>query len=489
MQKSLSSKLFSALLLMVGLLLFNTCAINPVTGKKELSLMSTQKEIEMGTSYDPQVVAQYGLYENDQIQQFITTKGKEMAAISHRPNLPYEFKVLDSPIINAFAVPGGFVYFTRGILAHFNNEAEFAGVLGHEIGHITARHSAKQYTKQMVAQVGFIAGVIASEQFRNYADVAQTSLGLLFLKFGRDAESQSDRLGVEYSTKIGYDAIEMANFFNTLKRMRGDAEAPPTMLSTHPDPGDRYNKVGQLAQKWQAKNPGVTYDVNRDQYLRMIDGLTYGEDPRQGYFDDGKFFHPELKFEFPVPRDWQSLNSPQAVQMGQRDGKALMVLRIAQGQSLDQAAQSFVQENQLTLMNSTNRRVNGFNSVQVMASQPSQQDQSGNASPELRILSFFYEYNGLIYQMIGVSSAADYGTFSRDFENTMTNFRQLTDPNRINVKPEKVKVVKVNRSSNLRSILQSNGTPADRLEEVAILNSMELNDNIQSGTLIKVIGK
>jgi predicted Zn-dependent protease len=489
MQKSLSSKLYNVFFLTVVAMLLGACVYNPVTGKKEISLMSTSQEIELGKSYDPQVVAQYGLYENDEIQRFITEKGKEMAAISHRPELPYEFKVLDSPIINAFAVPGGYVYFTRGILAHFNNEAEFAGVLGHEIGHITARHSAKQYTKQTLAQVGFLAGVIASKEFRNYADVAQTSLGLLFLKFSRDNESQSDKLGVEYSTKIGYDAVEMANFFQTLNRMRGDGDAPPTMLSTHPDPGDRYNKVGQMADKWQAKNPGTKYTINRDQYLQMIDGLTYGEDPRQGYFDDGKFFHPELKFEFPVPRDWQTLNSPQAVQMGQKDGKALMVMRIAQGQSLDQAAQSFVQDNQLTLINSTNRQVNGFSSVQVAAKQPAQQDESGNQSPELRITSFFYEYNGLIYQILGVTQSTDYNTYSRDFEDTMTNFRKLTDPSRINVQPERVKVVKVNRSGNLRSFLQANGTPSDRLEEVAILNSMELNDNVQSGALVKVIGK
>ncbi len=476
-------------MLALVVMLFNTCAYNPVTGKKELSLMSTEKEINLGKSYDPQVVAQYGLYENDEIQKFITDKGKEMAAVSHRPELPYEFKVLDSPIINAFAVPGGYVYFTRGILAHFNNEAEFAGVLGHEIGHITARHSAKQYTKQTLAQVGFIAGVIASKEFRNYADVAQQSLGLLFLKFSRDNESQSDQLGVEYSTKIGYDAVKMANFFNTLKRMRGDAEGPPTMLSTHPDPGDRYNKVGQLAQKWQAKDPGANYAVNRDSYLRMIDGLIYGEDPRQGYFDDGKFFHPELKFEFPVPNQWQTLNSPQAVQMGQKDGKAMMVLRIAQGESLDAAAQSFVTDNKLTLVNSSKRRINGLNSVQVLASQPAAQDQSGNQSPELKIVAYFYEYNGLMYQILGVAQSVDYPVYSRDFENTMENFRQLRDQNRINVQPERVDVVKVNRSGSLRSVLQANGVASDRLEEFAILNSMELNDNIASGTLIKVVGK
>ncbi len=489
MKKSRFSPIMMAVALLLATILLPTCSRNPVTGKKELSLMSTEKEIKMGQGYDPQVVAQYGKYENEAMQAFINEKGKEMAAISHRPNLPYEFKILDSPIINAFAVPGGYVYFTRGIMAHFNNEAEFAGVLGHEIGHVTARHSARQYSKQMLAQAGFIVGVIASKEFRNYADVAQQGLGLLFLKFSRSNESESDKLGVEYSTKIGYDAKEMANFFNTLKRMRGDAEGPPTMLSTHPDPGDRFTKVGQMAKKWQAKDPGKKYHVNRDSYLKMIDGLIYGEDPRQGYKADNKFFHPELKFEFPVPQNWQLVNSPSQVQMGDKEGKAMMVLKLAQGQNLDQAAQTFISENKLTLNTSQNKTVGGYKAVRMEASQPSQADQSGNQSPELKILTYFYQADNIIYQLLGVTKGTDYFTFSGTFENTMRNFKKLTDPARINVKPDRIKVVKVRNSGALRNILKSFNTPDDRLEEIALLNSMMLNDNIPAGMSIKVLNK
>ena len=131
----------------VVLLIVAACAVNPVTGKKELMLMSEQEEIALGKQSDPGILQTFGLYQNAQLQEFITSRGMEMAKISHRPHLNYEFKILDSPVVNAFAVPGGYIYFTRGILAHFNNEAEFAGVLGHEIGHVAARHSAKQYSK------------------------------------------------------------------------------------------------------------------------------------------------------------------------------------------------------------------------------------------------------------------------------------------------------------------------------------------------------
>ena len=171
--------------LLVLLAIFWTgCAVNPVTGNRELMLMSEEQEIAMGKQSDPAVVAQYGLYQDETLQKFINEKGQMMAKISHRPDLNFEFKIVDSPVVNAFALPGGYIYFTRGIMAHFNNEAEFAGVLGHEIGHVTARHGAKQYSKQQVAQVLMVGGMIVSPEFAQFGSQAQQGLGLLFLKFG-----------------------------------------------------------------------------------------------------------------------------------------------------------------------------------------------------------------------------------------------------------------------------------------------------------------
>src|SRR5687767_14981484 len=313
--------------ILIALLLLDSCAKNPVTGRSEFMLMSKDQEIAMGQQSDPEITSFFGIYQDEKLQRFINEKGKEMAAISHRSDLPFEFKVVDSPVVNAFAVPGGFVYFTRGIMAHFNNEAEFAGVLGHEIGHVTARHSAKQYSNAMLGQIGLAAGSIISPEFAQFADIAQSGVGLLFLKFGRDAETQSDKLGVEYSTKIDYDAQEMAGFFQTLDRLQGQSggEEVPDFLSTHPNPADREAKVAKLAEDWKRKTKSTTLKVNRNSYLKMIDGIVYGEDPKQGFIEQNVFYHPVLKFQFDIPQQWIVQNTPAQVQMASMDRKAMMV--------------------------------------------------------------------------------------------------------------------------------------------------------------------
>lgn len=468
-----------AILFLVG------CARNPVTGKREFMLMSEKREIALGASSDPQVVASFGLYEDKKLQKFINNKGQKMARISHRPQLKYEFKVVDSPVVNAFALPGGYVYFTRGILAHFNNEAEFAGVLGHEIGHITARHGAKQFSKQTAAQVGLIVGLIVSPTFRQFANEASQGMQLLFLKFSRDNESQSDRLGVDYSTQIGYDSKHMAEFFKTLKRMRGDSGAEiPTFLSTHPDPADRYNKVLELTKETQAKYKGKKLEVNRDRYLKMIDGMVYGEDPKQGYIDDAHFYHPELKFDFPIPRGWKTANTPQQLQMGPENGKAMMILHLSPAKELNAAKAELLKSHQLTLIESRNIKVNGLSAMEVLSEQVNQQN-----GQHLMVLTYLIKYGKLIYEIDGMSLKADFQHYVDDFEVTMKNFKQLTDSKRINVKPERIKIVTATSNTTLKKLLLDNGMKSDRHAELSLINGMELNTSIKKGMLIKIVKK
>jgi predicted Zn-dependent protease len=464
--------------------LFTSCAKNPVTGHNDFMLMSKSQEVALGQQSDPEIKSYFGVYEDPKLQQFINEKGQQMASISHRRDLKYQFKIVDSPVVNAFAVPGGYVYFTRGIMAHFNNEAEFAGVLGHEIGHIAARHSAKQYSNAQLAQIGLLAGSIISPEFAQLADIASTGVQLLFLKFGRDAESQSDELGVEYSTKIGYDAQEMADFFKTLDRLgkQSGGDEVPTFLSTHPDPVDRERKVAKEATKWKRKSGGTQLAVNRDSYLRMIDGIVYGEDPRQGFVENHVFYHPVLKFQFPIPSQWQLQNTPEAVQMADPNGRALMMMTLAQGSSLEQAAQDITQKYQLRVVDSKMTSVNGLQAAVLVADQ---QQQSGEVGA--RTLIYLISYGQNIYAMIGASSVADFNSYYQLFQNTMGGFSTLNDPEKLNRQAERVRVKSVPQSGTLQQAFSNLGVQEKRMQELATLNGMLLNDRVERGMLVKVI--
>jgi len=473
--------------------LFNSCVTNPVTGSKDFMLMSTEQEIAMGQQSDPEIVSSMGLYEDKNLQQFINEKGQQMAKVSHRPDLKYEFKIVDSPVVNAFAVPGGYVYFTRGIMAHFNNEAEFAGVLGHEIGHITARHSAKQYSKTMLAQLGLIAGMVASPTFAQYGEQAQQGLALLFLKFGRDAERQSDDLGVEYSTKIGYDAQEMAGFFRTLAKMGSgeEGEAIPDFLSTHPNPANRYEAVTQLAAQWKQKVDDKTLKVNRDSYLKMIDGIVYGDDPKQGFVENNIFYHPELKFQHAIPQGWTTQNSPQQFAMGPKDGKAVMVLTMAAEKSAEAAARQFIEKNQLKVVESKNTEVNGLPAVAVVAEQQAQQQQQQQQqqAQSIRALLYMIEYGGNVYTLMGISAANNFNSYFPTFNSTINSFKQLTDASKLNKKPDRIRIKTVKKTGTLSQALTDYNMKQDKMKELALLNGMELKDRVEQGRLIKILSE
>ena len=486
-----SFKINTSLLgILIILVLIPSCAINPVSGKKQLMFMSEPQEIALGAQYDPTVVSTFGEYKSDILVKFINEKGSEMGKISHRPNLEYHFKILDSPVVNAFAVPGGYIYFTRGILAQFNNEAEMIGVLGHEMGHVTARHSASQQTKQQLGQILLMGGMIASEEFRQFAGYAMQGMELLFLKFSRDNEREADRLGVEYSSKISYDAQKMADFFNVLNKMSMASEhgGVPTFMSTHPDPGDRYNSVKKQAIQWQDSLNYTNWKVNGDSYLRMIDGLVYGDDPRQGFTEANMFYHPDMRFKYPVPPGWQLQNSPMQVQMAPKDGNALMIFTMAPQKTLEEASQKTLADLNLTVLDSKRTTVNGFPAIAAISQQVSQNQQTG-AQQIIKVMSYLIQYNEMILVFHGVSDDAGFNTYYRIFESTMTNFDRLTDPSKLNVKPKRIKVVQAPAAGTLSQTFKSLKVSESQMKELALLNNIELTDQVAKGKLIKIIGE
>ena len=480
-------KIFFGLALIIAVI---SCAINPVTGKRQIMLMTEDQELALGSQYDPQVIATFGEYKNDALLSFIKGKTTEMGKISHRPTLQYHIKILDSPVVNAFAVPGGYIYLTRGILAQLNNEAELMGVVAHEMGHVTARHSAAQQTKQQLGQMLLIGTMIVSERLAQYAQYAMQGMELLFLKFSRDDEREADRLAVYYSSLIGYDAHKMADFFQVLNKM-SMAESQggvPTFLSTHPDPGDRYNTVHQLAKYWQDSLKMTAPVVGADSYLQLIDGIIYGEDPRQGYAEGNVFYHPVLKLKYSYPAGWKLENTPAQVNMAPEDQKALMIFTMANERVLKAAADSTLKRLGLVLAESKQTTVNGLPSIATVSKQVIQDQQTGAESANF-VLSYFIQYTGYIFVMHGVSAEADFAAFRGPFESSMNSFSALTDAAKINVKPTKLMIKKVAKAGTVASALTSYGVKQDKLAEVALLNNLELTAQVPAGKQIKVIGE
>jgi predicted Zn-dependent protease len=480
-------RIFSFLLAFTLIL---SCAVNPVTGKKQLMLMSEDQEAQLGLSYDPQVVATFGEYQTVSLLPFIQGKETEMGKVSHRPNIEYHVRILDSPVVNAFAVPGGYIYLTRGILAQLNNEAELMGILGHEMGHIAARHSVSQQSKQQLGQLLLIGGMIASQKFAQYAEYAMQGMQLLFLKFSRDDERMADALGVEYSSKLGYDAHKMADFFKVLQKMSlADGQAGvPTFLSTHPDPGDRYNSVNQEAKVWQDSLKIASWKVNGDSYLKMIDGMVYGEDPRKGYVEGNTFYHPELKFRFAFPSGWKLENTPAQVNIAPDDGKALIVFTLASGKSLNDAAKKTIEQLELTLKESKNITVGKMPALRTLSDQVNTDQITGEKKTN-KVLSYFIQCDSLYYVFHGITAATNFNTYDRSFESTMADFSRLTDPAKLKVKSKKILVKKVQRAGTLGDVFTYYGVKQDQRDDLALLNDMELADKVQAGKLIKIIGE
>ena len=257
------------------------CAVNPATGERQFMLLSEDQEIEMGRDADGQVTEAYGLYPSDELQTFVRGIGEDLAARSERPQLPWSFKVVDDPVVNAFALPRGFIFITRGILASLNSEAELAGVLGHEIGHVTARHSASQLSRQQLQQIGLGVGAAVSSDFASAAGVLSAGFQLLNLRYSRGDESQSDELGVRYMSRAGYDPNALVGVFQTLALAAGGGGRLPEWQSTHPNPENREAKIRELVASSGQDYSG--YTSGRDEYLLRLDGPGVRREPPGGF--------------------------------------------------------------------------------------------------------------------------------------------------------------------------------------------------------------
>ena len=461
------------------------CATNPATGKRQISLVSTGKELEIGRESDPAIIAEYGLYGDQAVQQYVDSVGQRLARVSHLPNLKWHFRVLDSPIVNAFALPGGYIYITRGILAYMNSEAQLAGVLGHEIGHVTARHSAEQITRSQIAGIGLLAGAIFVDAFRPYSGIAQQGMGLLFLKYSRDNETQADALGIDYSTKAGYDPREVPATYATLKRIGERAGSSlPNFLSSHPDPGDREIRTGQLA-KAAAASSRRPLEIAAVPYRGRIEGLVFGDDPRSGYFDANRFYHPEMAFQMIFPLGWKTSNQPsQVVAMNEGSGAA-MQLTLVTNPNVNLTPAQYVDSLRVKgEILETSGRAESFRDYPAWVGSVIAQGESGRVS---FIAGWVRIKGGQFLQILGEGKGGD--TSGEQIFASIRSIAALTDPAKLNVTPDRIAVRTNPRSAPFSTVWESFAPTALSVEDGAILNSTRATSTISAGAPIKVAKK
>jgi predicted Zn-dependent protease len=464
---------FTWLCLVVGVA---GCALNPATGKRQLSLISESQEIAMGREAAASVRSTVGLVDNQALQSYVLEIGRREATTSERPKLPWEFHVVDDPSPNAFALPGGFIYVTRGMLSLMTSEAELAGVLGHEIGHVTARHSVNQISKQQLAQLGLGLGAIFAPNLSPLQSLVGSGLELLFLKYSRDDEREADVLGFEYMRKVGYDIDEFDDVFQALERIgEGEQGALPTWLSTHPAPGERVTAAQVRAA---AAGPQQNARIGREDYLQRIDGLVYGKDPRQGFFKGAMFFHPRLRFQLRFPQGWQTENLSQAVVALAPGNGAVLQLTIAGDISPETALERFFSQPGVAAGRVARDRLSG--EPAVIGEFQAQTD-----GGIVQGLVSYLRHGGLTYQLVGYSGASQYGSYGAMFEQTIRSFGPLSDPAILNVQPQRIDVVKIDTAMTVSEFARrfSSAVPAQTL---AILNGLpNAESTLQAGTLVK----
>ena len=486
-----------AMVLLLVVLFAGSCAIqkNPVTGKSRLLAYTWSQEVQIGQEVDQELIVQYGLYDDERVSGYVNDVSEVILAESHMRRedtdrqfreTEFYFRVLDSPVVNAFALPGGYVYVTRGLMVHLNNEAQLAVVIGHEIGHVAARHASQRAFRQTLGQIAVIGGAVLGQELlglpgESILNLSSQAAQLIFLSYSRDAERESDRLGVEYSARAGYAAEEGAAFFTSLKRMSEQAgQSIPTMLSSHPDPGERELAIPRMAEEWSRQGYEQTIR-NEDRYFEMIEGMTYGENPREGFVDDGQFVHPELAFRFPVPDRWQLINQRNEVILLSEQQDAVMIFRIdGESGSARESVQSFIGQEGINVNSqSETQSSDQFTAYQADVAIPQQQG-------DLRALIYAVEYDGRIYRYINYTLESKWDTYTAAFSNVPEQFNRLTERRILDIQPVRLDVIAAPRTDTFRNLLPSSLPMNITAEEMAIVNQVELDEQIPAGRPLKI---
>lgn len=480
--RSLCSLLVGALLLL-GL---SGCATNPVTGDSDFVMLSEDSEIAMGRTNHPKIIAQFGRYDNESLQRYVQSIGDKLAVVSHRENLVYRFTVLDSPVINAFALPGGYIYITRGLMAYLNSEAELAAVLGHEIGHVTARHGVRQQSAAQATNLGYIVGSILFPELRGAGakNVFNMMGGALLSGYGREHELQSDGLGAEYLARAGYDHKAMMDVIRVLKNQEIFAAAQAKkqgrevqgyhgLFASHPDNDTRLKEVLAAGDKYSGGQRGVRKAA---EYLNNIDGMTFGDSEEQGIRSGQHFYHLSMGFSLSFPNGWQINNNPRTLQAISVGGKAFIEMAVDDVNRKLSPREFIKQRLKIKdLRSGRDLNVNGLKGYTGLF------DAKGKPA---RIAVIYKDTQAFIF-FATVKDKQYFNQFDKDFINTVISFHHLRDDEKHLAKAKRIEVVTVTKQDSYAKWAAKSRITNSPKSQLRLLNGDYPQGELEPGTQAK----
>lgn len=475
-------------IVMLMVLLVSACANNPVTGEQDFVLMSEVEELALGQQHSRQVMKEYRRYDSPVLQGYVQSVGNRVAKVSHRSNLNFEFTLLDSTQVNAFALPGGHIYITRGLLVYLNSEAELAAVLGHEVGHVTARHSVRQHgLSTMTNLFGSVLGVATGS--RSVGQITNM-LGVGVVRgYGREHELEADGLGVEYLVKAGYPASSMRQVITTLKNQEvfdkklaieqgREPRAYHGIFSTHPDNDTRLQKVLE-----QARGPFQLESGNKKQdivFLRKLAGLTFGDSEQDGIIRKSSFYHSGLNFKVMFPEGWQVSNGQKAIAAQQPKGEAFIQLRL---QKLDgeQTPEQLLKANLGAIISEQSLSVGSFIGHTVVVNGKTPYGQG-----KIRIAVLFVEKQAFVF-FASAKKAAAFEYFDRLFLKAIKSFSRLSAADKKLASELKIRLTKISGSKSIRTLAKESAIAHHAEDQLRLLNDYFPVGEPKSGDLVKIV--
>ncbi|SDU29477.1 Putative Zn-dependent protease [Pseudomonas pohangensis] len=461
------------------------CAVNPVTGSNDFVMMSEQDELSMGSQAYQQVLKQYPIYKDEKLRAYVQQVGEKVASNSHRSNLQYQFTVVDSADINAFALPGGYIFINRGLLAYLNSEAELAAVLGHEVGHVTARHSVRQ---QSQAQAWNILGqmVAIGTGVGAAGDLTNVVGGAVVRGYGRDMELEADGLGAQYLARSGYDPQAMIQVVEVLKaqddfaRDQAAKKGQPVkdsgyhgLFDTHPDNDTRLQQVVGPAHALQ----GAQQVVNKQVFLEHLEGLPIGDSADQGVRRDQQFYHADLDFTVTIPQGWELLNRPDALVMHTADKQAFIAMTMGEFDERltpEEMLRKQVGDQRLAMEESFKQA--GYPAVTAVI--PGQ--------PAKRVALIVKDKQVFMF-VAAVKSRGSLESEDNQFLSVIHSFRALTKAELKLAQPAVIHVVTVKPGETLESLARTADLPEDKTARIRLLNGLYPAGEVKPGDMLKLV--